>query len=80
MPKEKKYKSVIARIYKRSYEDIGMFFFIEGQRQVVPAVTIEQSIENYFRFMDIRDFNPESAMTTYSRIKKEFYEAAQTDI
>jgi hypothetical protein len=56
-----------------------MFFFVEGQRQVVPAVTIEQAIDNFFRYMCIRDFNHDSAMTTYGRIKKEFNEAAKKD-
>lgn len=79
MPKEKSYTSLLARIYKRNYEDIGMFFFIEGQRQIVPAITIEQAIYNYFRFMNIEDFNYESALTTYSRMKKEYYEAAKKD-
>ena len=79
MPKEKKYKSTIDAIYKRRYEDIGMFYFVEGQRHVVPMVTIEQAIENFFRYMGIRDFNADSAMTTYSRMKREFYEAAKTN-
>jgi hypothetical protein len=79
MPKEKNYTSLIARIYKRNYEDIGMFFFIEGQRQLVPAMTVEQAIYNYFRLMCIRDFNYESASTTYFRMKKEYYEAAKQD-
>ena len=56
-----------------------MFYFVEGQRHVVPMVTIEQALENFFRYMGIRDFNADSAMTTYSRMKKEFYEAAKTN-
>lgn len=79
MPKEKTYKSVIDHIYKRNFEDVGMFFFVEAQRQIVPAITIEQGIDNYYRFLGIRDFNHDSAVTTYSRIKKDFYEAAKTN-
>ena len=80
MPKEKTYKGVIERIYKRNYEDIGMFFFVEAQRQLVPALSIERAIDNYFRYMGIKDFNHDSAMTIYGRMKKEFNEAAKTDI
>ena len=79
MPKEKKYKSTIDAIYKRRYEDIGMFYFVEGQRHVVPMVTIEQALENFFRYMGIRDFNPDSAMTTYSRMKREFYDSQKEE-
>lgn len=75
MPKEKEFKSTIAHIYKRNYEDIGMFFFVEAQRMIVPAVTIEQAIDNFFRYMGIKDFNHDSTVITYSRMKKEFFEA-----
>ena len=80
MPKEKTYKNTIAAIYKRNYEDIAMFYFVEAQRQIVPAISIERGIDNYFRYMGIKDFNHDSAMTTYSRMKREFHEAAKTDI
>lgn len=75
MPKEKTYKGAIARIYKRSYEDIGMLFWVEAQRSLVPGVTIERAIDSYYRFIGEKEFNHDSAMTTYSRMKKEFYEA-----
>jgi hypothetical protein len=52
-----------------------MFYWVEAQRQIVPALSIERAIDNYFRNMGIKDFNHDSAMTTYSRMKREFYEA-----
>ena len=78
MPKEKIFTNLIARIYKRNYEDIGMFFFIEAQRMIVPAVTIEQAVDNYFRYLGVRDFNHDSAVATYSKLKREYYEAQRT--
>jgi hypothetical protein len=78
MPKEKIFTNLIAKIYKRQYEDIGMFFFIEGQRLVVPAVTIEQAVDNYFRYLGVKDFNHDSAVATYSKLKREFFEAQKT--
>ena len=79
MPKEKPYNGKIAAIYKRNYEDIGMFYFVEAQRLLLPSLTIEKAIDNFYRFIGEKDFNHDSAMTTYSRMKKEFYEAAQKD-
>lgn len=79
MPKEKKYLSLINNIYKSNYEDIGMFFFVEAQRQIVPAVTIEQSIVNYFRYLNTDDYNIESSMTTYTRLKHKFFESLKSN-
>lgn len=53
---------------------MGMFFFVEAQKQIVPAVTIEQSLYNFFRFIGEEDYNIESAMVTYNRIKRKYYE------
>ena len=78
MPKEKLFTSLIARIYKRNYEDIGMFFFVEAQRQIVPAVTIEQAVDNYFRFLEVKDFNHDSAVATYSKLKREYYQSQKS--
>ena len=78
MPKEKIFTNLIARIYKRNYEDIGMFFFVEAQRQIIPAVTIEQAVDNYFRYLCVKDFNHDSAVATYSKLKREYYESQKT--
>ena len=44
MPQTKRYIGTIEKIYRRNYEDIGMFFWVEGIRSAVPAATIEQCI------------------------------------
>jgi len=51
-----------------------MFFFVEAQKQIVPAITIEQSIYNFFRYIGEEDYNIESTMVTYTRIKKKYFE------
>lgn len=79
MPKVKEIEQLIPKIYRRNYFDYSMFFFVMGQRNVLPALSIEKSLYNYFRAMGIDDYNIESALTTYIRIQKEFYEAAKTD-
>jgi hypothetical protein len=79
MPREKKYLRLIPRIYKRNYEDIALYFWVEAQRELVPALTIEQCIMRYFKYICIEDYNLESAISTYSILKREFYESAKTD-
>jgi hypothetical protein len=55
-----------------------MFFFVEAQRQIVPAVTIEQAVDNYFRFLEVKDFNHDSAVATYSKLKREYYQSQKS--
>ncbi len=81
MPREKKYiGGIIEKIYRRKFEDIGMYFWVESIRSAVPAVTIEEAIYRFFKYLCIEDFNIESAMSTYSKMKREYYEAAKKDI
>lgn len=77
MPRVKSYIGVIPKIYRRKYEDIGMFFFVEGIRRVVPTVSIEQALCHYFSHIGVDNYNLDSAMVTYTRMKREFYEAAK---
>jgi len=78
MPREKQSEALIAKIYRRKYEDLGMFFFVEGQRSILPAVSVEKAIYNYYRYIGNDGFNIESSMTIYMRMKKEYYESAKT--
>lgn len=80
MPKERQTSGLIHKIYRRKYEDLSMLFFIDGQRAIMPAVSVEKAMLNYFRYIGEENFNIESAMTTYFRLKKEYYESAKTDI
>lgn len=56
---------------------IGLFFWIEGQKRIVPAITIQQSVESFMKYngLDIDNFNQESAMVMYYQMKNEFYES-----
>jgi|WetSurSiteA1Bulk_404760.scaffolds.fasta_scaffold144644_2 hypothetical protein len=73
MPKSKDMKdlSMIPKIYRRSHEDIAMFFWVESQRNILPTITIRESIEKFFNFADC-DWDLETALVTYSRMKNEF--------
>ncbi len=74
MPSEKDLTKCIPKIYKRNAENILLFGWVNAQKQILPTVTLEQSIWNYFRFMGIDDWDMESARSTYSRLQKEYYE------
>ena len=73
MPRKKGYIGIIESIYRWAFDDISLYFWVEAQRSIVPAITIEQAIYSYFKYLCIEDFNIESAIATYSRLKKQFY-------
>jgi hypothetical protein len=75
MPNEK----IIPKLYKRNYSTLGLYFFVSGQRSIVPAITIEKAIYNYFRFIGEDNFNIESSMSTFTQLQKEFHESSKTD-
>jgi len=77
---EKEFTKVIPRIYKRKYEDVGMFFWIEGQLRVVPTCTIEQALCSYFCFIGVDDYNLESAVVTFSRMRSEYIDLRYNEI
>ena len=74
MPKERESEKLIPKIYRRKYEDISMLFFVMGQRSIMPAITIEKAMYNYYRFIGEPDFNIESSLSTFTDLQKEFYE------
>lgn len=71
MPKGKPELKLIPKIYQKNYENLGLFFWVEAQKNLLPGITIEQSIQKYCKFVDC-EFDIENAMTTYNRLKKEF--------
>lgn len=72
MPPEKDFEKTIPKLYRRKYEDIGMLFFVEAQKSIVPTITIEQALYSYFRFIGADNFDVKCARVTYSRLKAEF--------
>jgi GTP cyclohydrolase I len=76
MPAEKECTKIIPNIYKRNYENLLLFSWVNAQKQIVPTITIEQAIWQYLKFYGI-DWDMESAMATYSRLQKEYYETTK---
>jgi hypothetical protein len=71
---EKECTKLIPRIYKKSAENLGLFFFVNAQKQIIPTITIDQAIRNYFKFLSIDNWDSESATATFGRMQKEYYE------
>lgn len=71
MPREKSLIKTIPKIYKRNFENIGLFFWVEAQKQVVPAITIAQSIRSYYNMLD-EEFDSEIAQVNFSKMRSEF--------
>jgi len=65
-------ETIIPKIYRRKYEDLGMFFWVEAQIKIVPTCRTEQSICSYYKFIGIDDYNLESAVTMVSQMRGEF--------
>jgi hypothetical protein len=72
MPAETTFAKTIPKLYKRNFEDIAMLFFVEGQKQVIPTITSEQALVNYFRFAGIEGFDIACAKVILSRLRAEF--------
>lgn len=72
MPKEKEITKLIPKMYKWNFENMGLFIFVQAQKQIVPAITLDQAIWNYFRFTGV-EWDLDSARATYGRLQNEFY-------
>lgn len=72
MAKDNRCTKLIPNIYKKKYEDIGMFFFIEAQKQLVPAITICQAIRNYYKFIGEDVYDENSSQVIFSRMRESF--------
>lgn len=81
MPVEKPLNKLIPKIYKYNFESYGLFFFVKGQQQIFPTMSIDQAIMNYFRFskIDIDDWDLRSASTTYHRMQHDFYDCMKDE-
>jgi hypothetical protein len=72
MSKGKELTSLIPRIYKKNAENMMLFCWIKAQKQIIPTITLEQAIWNYFRFYGIETWDMECARTSFERMQKEY--------
>ena len=78
MPKVRESQRLIPKLHRRNYEDISMYFFIIGQRSIMPAISVEKAMYNYFKYVGENEFNIESSMMTYFRMQKEYNEGCKS--
>lgn len=71
MPKTKEVLKLIPKIYQKSFENIALYFWVEGQKKIIPGITLEQSIQKFLTFTDM-DLDMETAKTIYCRMQKEY--------
>jgi hypothetical protein len=74
MPKDKEILRLIPTIYRKNFENLGIFFWVEAQKNIIPGITNEQSIQKFLKFAQI-DLDIETALTIYQRLKKEYLNA-----
>jgi hypothetical protein len=76
MPKgtQKELTKLIPRVYKRNAENLMLFSWVNAQKQILPTITTEQAIWNYFKFCHIENWDMESAIATFFKINKEYIE------
>ncbi len=67
----KRINGLIPEIYKKNFETIGMYFWVEGQRKMIPTLTIKEAIEKYLLYIDM-EWDIEVACTTYNKFKNQF--------
>lgn len=67
----KRLNSIIPEIYRKNFETISMFFWIEAQRNMLPTMTVINCIEKYFQYIGY-DWGLETAINSYTRMKNEF--------
>ena len=68
---------LIPRIYKKRYEQLGLFFFVEAQKQIVPTITLSQAIANYYKFIN-EHYDRNVAIVTFSRLRADFIDINYT--
>lgn len=71
MAQEKELTKCIPAIYKKSYENLGLFFYVSALKEKIPAITIDQAIYSYFHFIG-EDWDIETARVNYQRLLKDY--------
>lgn len=67
----KRINGLIPEIYRKNFETLGLFFWVEAQKHIVPTITVRESIYKYFSYIK-EEWDIEVANTTYDRMKKEY--------
>lgn len=82
MPKRNGYlDNFLPYWYQRQTYDIAMFAFIDAYTFSQPSVTLREASDAFLKRYGISEdlHDVDSIMTSYQRIKKDFYDAQKTE-
>jgi hypothetical protein len=65
---------LIPAIYRSSFEDIALFMWVEGQKRIIPTITVEQSIGLFIGYVG-GNWDIVNLSTTYYRMQKKYYDS-----
>lgn len=78
MPKTTESDKLIPKLYRRKYQDLGLLFFVEGQKAIIPAIPTVKAIENYYRYIGESDYDIQCTLVLLTRLKHEYFESEKT--
>ena len=80
MPRDKKFVETIPELYRMKSEDTALLFFIKGQLQLAPTMTIDQAMKNYLKLtgLTIDDWDMECMRSTYNRLNRIFWQSMKS--
>lgn len=58
-------------MYKKNFESLGLFFWVEAQKNILPTITLTQAIDRYYRFIN-EPYDINVAIVTVSRMRSEY--------
>ena len=76
MALEKGEIKLIPIMYRSAFEEVSLFSWVEGQKRLIPAMSVEKSIELWAAYMG-GDWNYDTLRTSYFRMQKKYYDAAK---
>jgi hypothetical protein len=71
MSREKPFKKPLPDLMKRQFEDVALFFYVQGITDTLPSVPDSVAIKQFIKKMNV-DWDEASATITYQRMKKEW--------
>jgi len=73
MPCEKEMLKLIPKIYKRNAEEIGLYFWVKAQLNILPTMSVDMAIKSFLRYTNSEEWDVQSARTTYNRMQNDYY-------
>ena len=75
---QKRGTGLIPKLYRAKLEDIGLLFWVDGQRSLIPTMTIGQAIDRFIEYVGNEELDPSTLETAYHRMRKYYFESKRT--